>query len=299
MYRTLVGTFGHDDGVNGPIIAQSERLGIPVPDILRPKYTLKERLNAEQHFDGMTRLLDKRLHEISRDDRTVLDIVHRIRRDAFHRGLLRPEILGPVCILLFQRVVGLTRKLNPRHLSYSSLTDEQKSFLERFHVEAASSLIHDETVEQIGNQLLEGVTLDNAEFSRVLADDLLSRIDEALETLKDIRETDDEQSLDRLLNDKQFYVEKKAEVETCPDRDAIEQLFEDWRRGGAPRLSYRRIKSLRRRAERIQQQTDAANALGLYWSVEGLFSPAEERIGEIATDYDDWINLQIDMARGK
>jgi len=49
-----------------------------------PKYTAEERSDAEHEFEPKARILEHRLHRISKDDRIVLFVCHKIRNEAFH-----------------------------------------------------------------------------------------------------------------------------------------------------------------------------------------------------------------------
>ena len=66
---------------------------------------------AKEEFAPMTKLLEMRLGRISSQDRTILDVSHGVRRDAFHRGEMNSRIFAAVTRHLFVTVVNLTTKL--------------------------------------------------------------------------------------------------------------------------------------------------------------------------------------------
>jgi hypothetical protein len=76
-------------------------------------------------------------------------------------------------------------------------------------------------------------------------------------------------------------------------------MYDAWIRAGNGRFGIHRLRQQRKRSEQIYRQTIPANALSLYWSIDQLLAPSEERIWKIVSDFDQWVDMEIAIARGK
>ena len=301
MYEALRYRFNYDDRLIAPLIAQSKQLRLSIDPALDIKYSADERRKAERDFEPMLRLLEVRLGSISRDDRSILGIAHKIRRDTFHRGFLREEILQPVCTVLFRTVAGLTVKLKHKSMSHGELSNDEKNFLARSQMQHPSRLIDDDEVRRISGMLIDGIPEPNGlEFAKLFSEEIGSRIEESLGGLREVGRSDDEERLNMLLNHEEFSGEKSRELSTLrPGSDLETEMFRTWMAEGNSRFSVRKIKVLQRKARLIRTLRSPAQVLSLYWNVETAFGGAGARISKIVSDYDEWVNLQVDIARGK
>ncbi len=170
---------------------------------LGPKYTPEERKGAEREFEPKTQILCIRPGRISTEDRLTLNACHRLRCEAFHRGVLRQTILEQVARLLYLTVVELTVKLPFRSLTLPGPRPdtEDAKFLRRFGIAHAHTLATDDGQRQLANGLLAGVDFDPSSFLSALSDDLVERIDDTLRGLETVGETTDCARIDRMRAD--------------------------------------------------------------------------------------------------
>jgi hypothetical protein len=138
-------------------------------------------------------------------------------------------------------------------------------------------------------------------FAELLSQEVLARIEQTLDGLKEVGGSGDEGELDMLFNHEDFWREKREELESLEraDRDGQKAIFHKWVAEGRSPFSVRRVAALQRKAILIATQKSPARVLSLYWNVERIFEPSESRIGKIIADFDAWTNLQVDIARGK
>lgn len=256
-----------------------------------PKYSAKERQDAERNFGSKTKVL-LRLGRISAEDRQVLDVCHMLRNETFHKGKLREAILERVCSLLYTTVVGLTVKLPIQSFTLPR-SPEDASFLHRFRLRDALMLGSEQGRKRCAEQLLEGVVLDSS-LPVILSEDLLERIDETVGGLEHVSNASDYTQLDRGLQYTQFWREMGAELMKNGMREpALEHAFVTWQSQGHAVYTLRKIERWQHEAEAISKCTSPATALGHYWAVDKRLRPLEEEVAEAVWRHDDEIDAQI------
>lgn len=263
---------------------------------LGPKYTPDERQAAEREFEPKTRILCVRLGQISNDDRAVLNVCHKFRCEAFHRGELRRSILEQASKLLYITTVNLTLKLPIRGLRLPDPkpAPEESNFLERFGLKNASSLITDNGRKQVADLLLSGISFDNLAFAEALSRDLIERIDATLHGLEYVVGTSDRSQIDRNLQRTQFWRDLGAELAKRGVREPdLESAFRQWQSESRAKYTLHKIDRWRRQAEAIARCTTPARALDHYWAIDKRFRPLEDDIAEAVFRYDEEINSLI------
>ncbi len=297
MYRELQSRFSWDDE-RMPKWEPARKEWINAG--LGPKYTEDERKDAEDGFKPKLRILQHRLKKISEDDRKVLCVGHKLRCEAFHRGHIRPQILAQVCRVLFGTVVELTVKLpfQEYRIPGGDPDGENAAFLERFGLRDAYMLGSDEGRLELRRKLAEGVAVDPLEFAHALSSDLIQRIDETIERLACVGETDDRAKIDYNLQHTQFWRELGASMLKAGIYEPqLGEEFEAWQRAGRARFTLSKIERWRRMAISIARSTNPASALDHYWAIEKRFAPLEHEVAEAVWRYDDDVNMQIHHQR--
>jgi len=261
-----------------------------------PKYAPEERKGAEREFEPKTRILCLRLRLISAEDRHILNVCHRLRCEAFHRGVLRPTILEHISTLLYLTVVELTIKLpfGSMTLPGPTLTAEESVFLKRFDIPHGMSLITDEGRQQMADRLRDGITLDVPSFLSALSDDLVERIDATVGGLETVGETHDRSRIDRNLQYTQFWREIGAKLAESGTREpALEAAYLRWQGEGHARYTLHKIGLWRRQAEALRRARTPATALDSYWAVDRRLRPLEEDLFDAVFHYEEEIDARI------
>src|ERR1700733_74432 len=150
LYNALKKTFDRDDWLR-PLRMNYQLAGWPLDSAIAVKYSEEERAKAEKEFEPMVQLAQHRLRLISASDATVLRIAHRLRRDAFHRGQVREDILGPIVRLLFATVVSIAQSVEFADLVQKfPPEDGDEAFLQRFGLEVRTFWCDDGYKRKLG-----------------------------------------------------------------------------------------------------------------------------------------------------
>ena len=225
---------------------------LTVPRISR--YTPKERNQAEREFEPKLRILQFRLNRISREDRSVLKVCHRLRNDAFHRGTLRSEVLSQVVRLMYETTVRLTLKLpiGSFRLPQPGESGPNAAFLDRFDLTDAMLLGTEDGRKSVADKLMEDIHVDATVFAGTLSKGILRRIDEnilgGLDYLVEPPNTD----IDRNLQYGQFWRDQGVGLAQSGVREPdLERAFTQWRDGGQAKYTVAKIMAWRRRSEAL------------------------------------------------
>lgn len=263
---------------------------------LGPKYTPEERQAAEREFDAKTRILCLRLGRLSNDERAILNVCHKLRNEAFHRGTLRKTILEHVCRLLYITVVNMTLKFPASSFSLPGSTPDpdDASFLERFSIKDPFLLATEDGRRHLADRLCDGITLEYLEFAGTFSRDLVERIDSTLEGLEYVGETSDRSEIDRKLQYAQFWQDLGATLLKQGIREAdLENAYRRWQSEGRARYTLHKIGRWRRQAEAIARCDTPAKALDHYWAIDKRLRPLEDDVFKAVFRYDEEIDMRI------
>jgi hypothetical protein len=296
MFNVLENKFSRDEWLR-PLRKNYEKLGLPLDPVLRPKYSDEERARAEKEFEPMVRLLQHRLSQLSYSDATILRIAHRLRRDAFHRGQLREDILEPIVRLLFTTVVRLTESqpLGTVVMEFP-LDEDVKVFLRRFGVEEAFLSYSEETRNKFATKLLEGAEFDMESFRTALTEDIVGRTEALLNQLSAFYD-DDSLKNEELLR-YQFWQENAAQGE-CPRGSAFDAAFATWKTDATPIVTVEWLRQFKGNVPHKLQSQHPSQVLAGYWGLEREFAPKEDFVERHVAAVDSAVQLQLDIARGK
>lgn len=288
MHRELEHQFAFDDQLMPkwePARTDWIRLG------RGPKYSEDERRDATQHFLPKTEILCLRLGRIGTEDRMCLDVCHRLRNEAFHKGRMRETILEQVCIVHFTTVVGLTVKLPVRSFTLPR-NSEDAEFMRRFGLKDAMSLGSQEGHQRCAEHLLSNISIDSS-FGAALSDDLLERIDETLGGLEHLNSTHNS-DIDRSLQYTQFWRDIGSNLMSEGVREpALENAFLKWQEQGGAVYTLAKIQRWKRQAETLAKCNSPAVALGHFWGVDKRLRPLEEEVSQAVWRYEEEIDAQI------
>jgi hypothetical protein len=270
-------------------------------DRAKIKYTDEERRRSEKEFAPMTKLLAMRLGRISSQDRTILDICHGVRRDAFHRGEMNNRIFAAVTRLLFVTVVNLTTKLPFRSFMIvgGTGTNEDSAFLTRFQLSHREQLATDGAKAQLAAVLLDGIAFDDAEFGEVLASDLEESIESIMGGIAYVNDQCSDVQADKHLQYGQFWRERGAAIATECDRqgrgckDELDAAFQRWLENPGPKFTFRKLRVWRHHASAIRSIRSPSDMLARYWAIHRRIADLEEEVLRGVAEYDDYIDMLV------
>jgi hypothetical protein len=301
VYSTLQRTFDRDDWLR-PLRKNCELAGRPIDSAIALKYSEEERAKAEKEFEPMVQLAQHKLRLISGSDATILRIAHRLRRDAFHRGQIRQDILGPIVRLLFATVVGLAQSVHFTDLVQTfPPADGDEAFLERFGMAVRTFWCGDDYNGKLGAVLLKDAEFNFDEFRTVLTNDLLGRVEAAINQVTYFFKEDEQ---NEALLRRQFTVGIPVEVRVAI-RDSkkhvqeLDRQFDIWRKTAVPLVTREWLLRFRDAIARKLNSRQPAQVLATYWGLDKKFSPIESFINDYVAAIDSAIQMEIDIARGK
>ena len=301
LYNALKRTFDRDDWLR-PLRVNYQLAGWPLDSAIAVKYPEEERAKAEKEFEPMVQLAQHRLGLISTSDATILRIAHRLRRDAFHRGQVREDILGPIVRLLFATVVGIAESVEFADLVQKfPPEDGHEAFLQRFGLEVRAFWCDDGYKRKLGAVLLKDAEFNFDEFRAVLTNDLAGRVEAAINQV-DYFFKEDEQN-EALLR-RQFTVGIPVEVRVAI-RDSkrhvheLDRQFDIWRKTAVPLVTREWLLRFRDGVPRKLNSRQPSQVLATYWGLDKKFSPIESFIDDYVAAIDNAIQMEIDIRRGK
>jgi len=301
LYNALKRTFDRDDWLR-PLRVNYQLAGWPLDSAIAVKYPEEERAKAEKEFEPMVQLAQHRLRLISASDATVLRIAHRLRRDAFHRGQIREDVLGPTVRLLFATVVGIAQSVEFADLVQKfPPEDGDEAFLQRFGLEVQTFWCDEGHKRKLGAVLLKDVEFKLDEFRTVLTNDLAGRVEAAINQVNYFFKEDEQ---NEALLRRQFTVGIPVEVRVAI-RDSqrhvheLDGQFDIWRKTAVPMVTREWLLRFRDGVSRKLNSRQPSQVLATYWGLDKKFSPIESFIDDYVADIDNAIQMEIDIRRGK
>ncbi|MGE0120813.1 MAG: hypothetical protein AB7S58_22940 [Dongiaceae bacterium] len=275
----------------------------------KEKLSLKQRHMARGSYLEGKLIVLQALGEISENERRFIAICHDYRSEIYHLGLGHEAVIRAMAGRYFGLCCELFGRIRPDHVSWSSrdeMTEIGKRYLVKITGQTTSML--DLDVEKLAAALL-AERPDMPDLSSTLgqsAADAIGEIEEAFEFF--VNDNPAKLRADDALEQIQFHFDflRRAEKEGIEgsnwDQEYQRRMFElrkemqlTWR----PRFRRIPFDNWRARATETAAERDALIALDRYQALRNDMAYLEEVIGEAAAELDAWIQLQIDIARGK
>jgi hypothetical protein len=273
------------------------------------KLSLKQRHMARGSFlDGKLIVLQA-LGDISEKERRFIAICHDYRSELYHVGLGHEAVIRAMAGRYFDLCCELFGRIKPDYVVWSSneqVTEIGKRYLAKITENIQSMLGLD--VEKLAPVLLAerpelpdlSVTLGQA------AADAIDEIEQAFEFF--VNDNPAKLKADEALEQIQFHFDflRRAEKEGIEgsnwDREYQRRMFDlrkEMQQTWRPRFRRIPLDNWGARATDTGAERDALTALDRYQALRNDMAYLEEVIGEAAAELDAWIQLQIDIARGK
>lgn len=301
LYNALRRTVDRDEWLR-PLRTKYEIAGRPIDSSIAVSYSEEERAQAEKEFDPMVHLAQHRLRLISASDATILRIAHRLRRDAFHRGQIREDILGEIVRLLFATVVGIGESLYFADLTQKfPPEDGDEAFLTRFGLNVRTFWCDANYKRKLGVVLLKDVEFNFDKFRGVLTSDLAGRVEATINQLAEFFE-EDEQNEALLRRQFTIGIPSKSESRSANTQTLVQDLerqFAIWRSTAKALVTRELLLRFRDDIPHKLNSRQPAQVLATYWGLDKRFCPIESFIEDYVADIDSAIQAEIDVARGK
>lgn len=246
--------------------------------------TAKQKQRIDRFFDDKLRYMVDRSKSLTKALADSLQHLHRYRNEAYHRNEVRPDTLRAACLILLEincEMLNIPRS----HMSYRS-NDDYSWLKERFGVER---MISREEVEGIVQQLRAGLIPETSHIADILADYMEGRFDAFYGELDYIV-----MNLPEVANQEAALIEafeyRESRVEN-PENEIpplkIERRTLTWFKVREKQVAS--IRSAKTRLEAFEQ----------FAAIERDLEPTETAVSEVVGQIDNYIDMQIDIARGK
>lgn len=251
--------------------------------------TYKGKRNVFRNFDDKVRYLSERTKQLDSRLAGPLIYLHKYRNEAYHHARVRKDTIETATRLLLEINCALLLSLSGSGTVYAS--DEDYSWLsERFGKRSIKLMLDDDLILKAVQEFRDIIELNDSSISNLLANHLLSRIRRARDSLA-------------------FIVRSTG----CPDgetaiRDSYECNMARCKQEGRDARALVRAKDrhslaflsdVEGEADEIKRLPDRLDSFHQFSLLESEFEPVEESVDVLATEVDNIIQIQIDIARGK
>lgn len=246
--------------------------------------TAKQKQRIDRFFDDKLRYMVDRSKHLRKALADSLQHLHRYRNEAYHRNEVRPATIRAACLILLE--INCEMLNIPRaYMSYRS--DSDYSWLKaRFGIER---MISGEEVEGIVRQLRSDLIPETSHIADILADYMEGRFEAFYGELDYI-----------VMNLQQVASQEAALIEAFEYRESrvdnpeneippmkIERRTLAWFKVREEQVAL--IRSAKSRLEAFEQ----------FAAIERDLEPTETAVSEVVTQIDSYIDMQVDIARGK
>lgn len=252
-----------------------------IPDSLKRK--------IRKFFDEKVRYLTEDRNLLQPAVAQVLSSIHRYRNEAYHRDKVRKEIIRPVVLLLYEVVCDLLPRLRPHGVSF--LGGEDYSWLEERYGVKYFEAADESGLSAIGSSLRRELPLSLEELREALISHLNERLDDVMQALQFIGEDGlSGATAEEVLKTVQFW-SSGTETRQFPNTDEY--------RNFDPPYTLKTIERWRERIQAMHRIQDKMDLFVEFASRENTLEPIELLVHERAAELDAYIQLQIDIMRGK
>jgi len=249
--------------------------------------TGREKRAIDRHFEDKVRYMVERAETLDASLAGSLMQLHRYRNEAYHRNSVRPRTIRTACLILFEINCEMLLSIPRRTTIYSS--DGDYTWLrERFDLEPPYIGISEE-LKSIVMQLRTRLIPDVADVSALLAEYMEDRFRDFYVHLRYIAENlqtvaDEEDALAEVYS----YNNSRAHY---PDSENPKQILEPhplvW------------IREREQRIPTIQMASSRIEAFERFSALERDLEPTESAVMDLVFEIDNYIDMQIDIMRGK
>ena len=273
---------------------------------IRANFEDQLRLSQEPHFDfysGSSEPL------ITSSEATVLSISHSYRNAAYHRDTHNPAVVLALAKVMLKAVCAVFVRAHSGGPYYLLPPGEE--------------LDSREDAEAVARRLLAGLEVQLDELGRLLANDLMSRLEQVEEWIEYLPLTDE--ALEAGLADAEFFDKHRSDdqlialdeewspmfraarhqplptsEELNQAREKIQARIDELRKSaGPPTVTLGQLVNVREAARVIEVADDLPSALSVYLEADRALSVLEEYIADAVDAYDRHVDMQMDIERGK
>jgi hypothetical protein len=273
------------------------------------KYSENERKKVlGQHFDEKVNFL-RRINYLNSDEADFILICHKYRNELYHRGILKEEIISHIANAYYFFACVFYKRNRPR--SYCSggggSASAEKMLLVLIKKKEHLNLLNGDW-DSIWNVVETRVVSLEPELGQVLSAHLIARL-QAVDELIDYVRAGGYQSFDtpedyvkhtqawRFLweDEGKKYIKENMPAGEYSVQNYIDFLQQNWR----PKYKYKDIARWEKRAKELNNEKSKFILLKKFDNILMEFESFEEMIMNDVEVFDNWVNEQVDIMRGK
>jgi hypothetical protein len=134
---------------------------------------------------------------------------------------------------------------------------------------------------------------DPRAFAELLAEELEERIEDTIENIGYMNNTEEDAIIDERLQYTQYWRERGAAVvQEYADRQepfgpAGEQAFLEWKRDPGPTCTVPKLRKWKAHATALRRSANASHVLSRYWAIQNMFIELEDDVRRALFKFDD------------
>ena len=144
-------------------------------------YSYKKTERVKNKYPYKVNFLVNDLNILSKHDGDILKSCHYIRNEAYHYGVIRDNIIGPLVRTYFQTIC----KIYPSFPKLIIDTTGKKEFLRKYGIEGNEKL-YDKALKKICQKISQGRGCKESELAKAISEHLSTRIQKSINTLESI-----------------------------------------------------------------------------------------------------------------
>ncbi len=276
------------------VVRQEFALDDTLSSVKPPKYSASKRRRVLTYFNDKANFLVSDLKRLDPHQSSILKLGHRLRNEAYHSGILRERIVIPLTRMYFRTVCELLPALWLGAVGWkrhSEVTD----FLKKYKLDSQS--MNEDTLGQICQIILKGRQCIVPRLSRVLADDLVSRIERTVKSLEHLPSLGQRHSPEENLRWIQFWEETDMELRTGASDEELRDFWEKVNMtlsAFRPKVALDTLHIWKNRARKIEFETSYGAACAKFDEIDQSFLRIESLVSEAIAEYEKYIDLQVD-----
>ena len=266
------------------------------PSVKPPKYSANKKRKVLEYFKNKVNFLVSDLRQLDSLQGHILRLGHRLRNEAYHKGILREKIIIPITRTYFQTVCALLPILWTEGYScadYSEVTD----FLSKYGQESKS--MDQDTLREICQLILEGRECEASQLSEVISHDLVSRIEETIKNIDKLALDIKQRSAEEILKFIQFQKDTDVELGIVPSREQCPRFWEKVDKAfsafhpKAPLVTLKTLETWKKKAQEIKLEASHGVIFAKFNEIDIPFLMIENCVSQTVFEYDKHIDLLI------
>lgn len=248
-------------------------------------------------FKSLSTFILSKLEIIQHNDFEIINICHKMRNEAYHKNILKNDIIIEVSKTYFHTCCNLLIELLPGSITMGP-DDNPNSFLSELGY-SWSDLRDKEKLEKIINLILKTREKSNKKLANVVSNHFIARLSTLTENLNYIQlnrtfESDEDlEHIDIILKHIQFFNDESEELEEAK-RKNLKEAYNSY----IPTINTSKLENWERRAARISPLNDSSKILKRFEMLNDEISDLEPKVDEMVMYYDYYIDNEIDRLRG-